>query len=127
MDEDKRYYHTYTITESDIDCIERLCGYTLSTELRAGLMRQYGPKGELAEYIDIINACDVDDMRYCEEICGGLCGYPSSDTLLTQICLTVLCYESGRFHAGRDNYHKVMGECCVSWIKDVPFDQDIPF
>ena len=118
----------YTITETDLDCIKRLCGDTLDVFIQAALMRLYGPGGELSKCLDIINACEVSDQRYCGEVCGGICAYPSGDTLLTEICLTILCYERGLFDAGCDNYHSVMRECRVAWIKkELETDPEIPF
>jgi len=91
-------------------------------------MRLYGPKGELPGYLDIINACDVKDQYYCNEVCCCICAYPSGETLLTEICLTILCYENKRFDVENGNFHDVMKECCVSWIKDeMGNDWNVPF
>jgi len=122
---DKDYY---TITEADLDCINRLCGYTLDVFIQAALMRLYGPGGELSKCLDIIKACKVSDPHYCGEVCGGLCAYPSGEALLTEICLTILCYERGLFDAGRDNYHSVLRECRVAWTKkELEEDLETPF
>lgn len=125
MSEGKKDY--YTITEDDLDCIGRLSERALDPKLRAGLMRLYGEGGELAGYLDAINACDVTDGRYCTEEGCFLCAYPTNDSLLTQIYLTIRCYERGRFCAEQDNYHSVLWECWVSWRTDKEEDPDIPF
>jgi hypothetical protein len=117
----------YTITSADLDCIERLYERPLAPKLRAGLMRLYGEDGELAKYLDIIDACDVTDESHCTEEGCSLCAYPSSDSLLTQIYLIVLCYDRGLFNPERDIYRSVSRKCSVRWTADEEDDPELFF
>jgi len=97
--------HGYTITDEDIDFIERLLERKLEPDIKEHLLTYYGEKGVLDCYRGMAIGCTVKK----NEPCNGciMCEYLKSEPLLTQIALTVFAYDKGLIKAGVQSYRAV--------------------